>query len=447
MLEKIKFFILFFIGLLPIAAQLPGTALMPLKEVKNIYGGAQSDQANAVAKTSDGGYIIAGYTESNNGDISGNHGGQDCLVLKFNSSGILQWQKTLGGTSSDRANSILQTSDGGYIIAGDTQSNNGDASGNHGGYDCWIIKLDSTGNIQWQKMLGGTNDEYTNSIIQTTDGGYAIAGYTRSDDGDVSGRKGSYDFWIVKLNSTGLLQWQKTLGGTSDDRATSIIQTADGGYAVVGSITSNDGDVSGFHGGVDGWIVKLTGTGTLQWQKALGGTLGENINSIIRTNDGGYAVAGFARSNDGDASGNHGYDDFWVIKLTNTGTIQWQKQLGGTVLDRANAIIQTSDSGYLVAGYTRSNNGDIFGNHGTDDFWVVKLTAAGYLQSFKLLGGTSVDIANAITKINNGNYVVTGYTYSVDGDITGQNNGTADILMFELDMNGNIMYFYDDTAP
>ncbi len=446
MLKKIKLFILFSLGIFPIAAQLPGTAVMPIKEMKNIFGGTQNDQADSVAKTSDGGYVIAGYTGSNNGDISGNHGGQDCVILKFNSSGILQWQKTLGGTGDDRVNSIVQTNDGGYIFTGSSSSNNGDASGYHGGVgtDIWIVKLNSLGNLVWQKMLGGTNIDFPSSVIQTTDGGYAMAGYTESDDGDVSGHIGNYDFWIVKLTSTGALQWTKTLGGTASDISRSIIQTTDGGYAIAGLTGSTGGNVSGNHGDYDGWVIKLSGTGTLQWQKALGGTNTENLNSIIQTNDGGYAVAGFAKSNDGNVSGNHGSEDFWIVKLTSTGNIQWQKSLGGNSSDSANSIVQTTDNGYLIAGTTASNNGDVFGNQGDYDFWVVKLTAAGYLQSFKLLGGSNADVANAITKIGNGNYVVTGYTYSVDGDITGQNNGNSDILMMELDVNGRIFNFYED---
>jgi len=161
----------------------------------------------------------------------------------------------LGGSDKDIAQSIRQTTDGGYIVAGYTYSNDGDVSGNHGGADYWIVKLNKAGNIQWQKCLGGSDDEYAQSIQQTSDGGYIVAGQT--DSGDVFGNLGFEDSWIVKLNNNGELQWQKYLGGSRDDSAESIQQTKDGGYIVAGQSNSNNGDVSGNHGEADVWIVKL----------------------------------------------------------------------------------------------------------------------------------------------------------------------------------------------
>ncbi|MBK5286119.1 MAG: hypothetical protein JJE25_12025, partial [Bacteroidia bacterium] len=155
-------------------------------------------------------------------------------VNGFAQAPAIQWQKCLGGTGDDRANSIQQTSDGGYIVAGSALSNDGDVTGQHGYGDYWVVKLDSFGTLQWQKCLGGDTMDYASSIIQTSDGGYIVAGHTRSNNGDVTGNHGSMDYWIVKLNSTGNLQWQKCFGGTSDDRASCIRQTNDGGYIVAG---------------------------------------------------------------------------------------------------------------------------------------------------------------------------------------------------------------------
>ncbi len=170
--------------------------------------------------------------------------------------------------------------------------------------------------ITWQKCLGGSSLDDVLSIQQTSDGGYIVAGYTGSDDGDVSGKHGDLDFWVVKLSSTGSLQWQKCLGGSSLDDARSIQQTSDGGYVVAGYAYSNDGDVSGNHGNAaDFWVVKLSSTGSLQWQKCLGGSGDDGVGSIQQTSDGGYIVAGSTNSNDGDVSGNHGDLDFWVVKL------------------------------------------------------------------------------------------------------------------------------------
>jgi hypothetical protein len=338
-------------------------------------GGTNAEIARSIQQTLDGGYIVSGYTASNNGDVSGNHGATDFWVVKLDAKGNLQWQKCLGGTNFDDATSIQQTLDGGYIVSGYTNSNNGDVSGNHGSTDFWVVKLDTIGNLQWQKCLGGTNSDEATSIKQTSNGGFIIAGQTISNDGDVSGNHGGSDFWFIKLNSLGVIQWQKCLGGTHSDNARSTQQTSDGGFIVVGATFSNDGDVSGHHGNWDFWVVKLDTTGNLQWQKCLGGTDADNATSIQQTTDGGYIVSGYTASNDGDVSGNQGNHDFWELKLDAIGNLQWQKCLGGTDADYAYSIQQTLDGGYILSGYTPSNNGDVTGNHGGVDTWVVKLSS------------------------------------------------------------------------
>ncbi|MCD6097265.1 T9SS type A sorting domain-containing protein [bacterium] len=170
--------------------------------------------------------------------------------------------------------------------------------------------------IQWQKCLGGSGYDYAYSIQQTDDGGFIVAGYSNSNDGDVSGNHGERDYWVVKLNSAGDLVWQKSLGGSSWDEAWSIQQTSDGGFIVAGYSESNDGDVSGHHGGYDYWVVKLDSAGDIVWQKCLGGSYWDYAYSIQQTFDGGYIVAGESRSNNGDVSGNHGWGDYWVVKLS-----------------------------------------------------------------------------------------------------------------------------------
>ncbi len=170
--------------------------------------------------------------------------------------------------------------------------------------------------IEWQKSLGGTGAEYAWSIQQTTDGGYIVAGFSFSNDGDVTGNHGWADYWVVKLTSTGAITWQKCLGGTGGEQASSIQQTADGGYIVAGGSESVDEDVTGNHGSGDYWVVKLTSAGIIDWQKCLGGTASDAASSIQQTIDGGYIVAGQSYSNDGDVTGNHGNEDFWVVKLS-----------------------------------------------------------------------------------------------------------------------------------
>lgn len=285
----------------------------------------------------------------------------------------IQWQKTLGGTSDDKATSVQQTTDGGYIVGGYTYSTDGDVTGNHGGYDYWVVKLSSIGNIEWQKALGGTNNDTAYSIQQTSDGGFIVAGTSPSTDGDVMGNHGFYDSWIVKLSSTGSIQWQKALGGTAEDVANYIQQTTDGGYIIAGYTYSTDGNVTDNHGGGDYWVIKLSNTGYMEWQKTLGGTNTDWAFSIQQTTDGGYIVAGQTTSLDGDVTGNQGIRDYWVIKLTSIGNIQWQKALGGTNYDHPLSIQQTIDGGHIVAGWSNSIDGDIISNQGSYDSWVVKL--------------------------------------------------------------------------
>ncbi len=411
------------------------------------------DKANSIQQTSDGGYIIAGETYSDNGDVSGNHGNYDYWIVKLDSLGVLQWQKCLGGSAEDKAESIQQTTDGGYIIAGYTTSNDGDVSGNRGNYDYWIVKLDSLGVLQWQKCLGGTSGELANSIEQTNDAGYIIAGYTVSNDGDVSGNHGSADCWIVKLDSLGALQWQKCLGGSSSDRASSIHQVTNGGYIIVGRTYSNDGDVSGNNGGWDYWIVKIDSLGTIQWQKCMGGSSSDHAYSIQQTSDTGYIIAGYSNSNDGDVSGNHGNHDYWIVKIDSLGVLQWQKCLGGSEGETSQSIKQTTDAGYIITGGTYSNNGDVSGSNGSTDYWIVKIDSLGILQWQKCLGGSFTDYAYSIQQTTDAGFIIAGYSNSNDGDVSG-NHGNYDYWVvklheavlsnqsIEFDMGWNMMSFY-----
>ncbi|MEO7263402.1 MAG: T9SS type A sorting domain-containing protein [Ferruginibacter sp.] len=410
------------------------TQIAPAIQWQKSFGGSNSDVGNSIRQTTDGGYIMSGWTSSNDADVSGNHGGYfDGWVVKLNNFGNIAWQKSLGGTGYDLARVIQQTADGGYIIAGESDSNDGDVSGNHGGFDYWVIKLDNAGNITWQKCLGGSGSDVPIAIQQTVDGGFIVAGYSSSNDGDVSGNHSYYsnDYWVVKLYASGNIEWQKCLGGTSDEYATCIQQTADGGYIIAGSSNSNDADVSGNHGNGDSWIVKLNSNGTIAWQKCLGGSAVDGLSAIQQTVDGGYIAAGFSSSNNGDVSGNHGDADFWVVKLNSSGNITWQKCLGGSSYDAASSVQQLTDGGFIVGGYSFSNDGDASGNHGSFDYWVVKLNGSGIIVWQKSLGGTDSETAGSIQHTTDGGYIVTGESYSNDGDVTG-NHGNGDCWVVKL---------------
>jgi hypothetical protein len=301
------------------------------------------------------------------------------MASSASASADLVWQKCLGGSSYDWAYSVQQTSDGGYIVAGGTESNlTGDVGRNHGGEDFWVVKLDECGDVIWQKCLGGSsNDVVYGNIQQTFDGGYIVAGWTVSNlTGDVGRNHGGADCWVVKLDGSGEITWQKCLGGNSDDYALSVQQTSYGGYIIAGGTESNlTGDVGQNHGGEDYWVVKLDPSGDIAWQKCLGGSSWEYAVGIQQTFDSGYIVAGLTESNlTGDVGRNHGFIDYWVVKLDGSGEIIWQKCLGGSSIDDAESVQQTADGGYIVAGMTISNlTGDVGQNHGLFDYWIVKL--------------------------------------------------------------------------
>jgi hypothetical protein len=402
----------------------------PSIQWQKTLGGSSYDSANSIQQTSDGGYIIAGESDSTNGDITGNHGTSDFWIVKLNASGIIQWQKSLGGSYGDVANSIQQTSDGGYIVAGESASINGDVTGNHGNADYWVVKLDSSGNIQWQKSLGGSNRDAANSVKQTLDGGFIVAGESSSTDGDVTGNHGNYDYWIVKLDPSGNIQWQKSIGGSLYDAANSIQQTFDGGYIVAGGSNSADGDVTHNQGNQDFWIVKLNSSGIIQWETSLSGNLADQAESIQQTEDG-YIVAGGSNSQNTENPSTFGISNYRVAKLDSNGIMQWQNHFGGSNNDYAYSTQQTQDGGYIVAGGAFSADGDVIGNHGNNDFWIIKLNPSGNMEWQKTLGGSSFEDAYSIKQTNDGGFILAGITQSTDGDVTG-NQGNGDMWIVKL---------------
>jgi len=405
----------------------------PSIQWQKALGGTQAEEAESIQQTSDGGYIVVGYSASNNGNVLGWHGNIDFWVVKLSSTGDVQWQKMLGGAQAESAYSVQQTSDGGYIVAGYTNSNNGDVSGLHGESDFWVVKLSAIGSLEWQKTLGGSNEDVARSIRQTSDGGYIISGWTFSTDGDVTFNHGYSDVWVVKLNEFGDIQWQKSYGGgTGNDQSRCIRQTSDGGYILTGETDSSDGDISGYHGGNDIWVLKLNNSGIIEWQKALGGSGIEASYSIQQTTDGGFIVGGLMSSNDGDITMHQGLFDFWIVKLTVTGEIQWQKSLGGSDSDWGRSVWQTTDGGYVVAGETSSTDGDVTLNDGGTDCWIVRLNDSGEIQWQKTFGGTKIETCRTVNQTSDGGFVVAGYTQSNDGDVSGFHGGLLDFWIVKL---------------
>ena len=406
----------------------------PIIEWQKCLGGLQSENGYSVVPTSDGGYFITGVSNSNNGDLTGNNGSLDYWVIKTDGFGNIQWQKNLGGSLQDWGFSGQQTIDGGFIIAGSTASMDGDVTLNHGNLDVWVLKLDSSGNIQWQKSYGGSGTDRAYKILQIPDGNYIFCGQTSSNDGDISGMIGGWDFLLMKIDTAGNIIWQKCLGGTGTETARAIELTSDGGYVVAGYSTSNDYDVTGNHGNNDYWVVKLDSAANILWQKSIGGSADDYAYGVKQTINNEYIIIGYSGSNDGNVTGNHGGNDYWVVKLDSIGNIQWEKSLGGSDFnDYAYTVDLDEDGGFIIGGRTNSNDGDVVGHHGGSgaDVWVLKLDQNGIVQWKKCFGGSYSDVAEAIYVAPGGDIIFVGQTISNDGDVSG-NHGTGDTWLVKL---------------
>lgn len=342
---------------------------------------------------------------------------------------VIQWQKKIGDNISGTAKSVKETLDGGYIVLGEASLGNQENSNPYGGYDIWILKLNNSGTVKWKKILGGAKDDYANSIQQTTDGGYIISGTTNSNNGDVINKKeeNGYDYWIIKLDINGNLQWQKVFGGDGADLANNVQQTADGGFIVGGTTRSNFENIErdlfeGFND--ENWILKLDRIGNIEWENVFGGPGYDKPNSIQQTKDKGYIIAGYANNNFSLSSSDY---DFNLVKVNEKGVVEWQKKYGGTNHDVAYSLQQTQDNGYIMAGTTESVDGDVTNiRGGGKDFWVIKLNAAGELLWQKAFGETAKDEAKSIEQTPDGGYIMAGFV-GVD-DIDG--------IVVKLDKNG-----------
>lgn len=406
---------------------------------KRCLGGSDIDNGYEIEATIDGGYIVAGYSYSNDGDVSSNIGGSDVWVAKLDASGSIQWEQNYGGSYADMAHAIQQTSDGGYIIVGQTLSTDSNVTGHNGLWDVWLLKLTATGSIQWAECFGGSSHDVGWSVDETIDGGYIVAGETESNDGDVAGHHGNPDGWVIKVDGNGNLQWQRCLGGASWDYAYSVQQTADTGYIVACATGSWDGDVSNHIGAVhnnDYWLVKLDLMGNIEWEKCYGGSEHESPSSIQQTLDGGYIMAGSSKSTDYDVTINYGNYDMWVLKVSDTGRIEWETSLGGSEYEGCTVVRQTDDGGYIIGGQTYSDDHDVTVNYGYYDCWMVKLSSAGQKEWQQSFGGSDDDLIFDLHETAPGHYIIAAGTQSNDTNVIG-NHGSSDIWIVKVEHHFN----------
>lgn len=418
----------------------------PAIQWQKTIGANAVDVIQSLEKTSDGGAIIAGYSTSNiSGEKTENsRGKQDLWIVKVDATGTIQWQKTYGGSGDDVPFSIKQTPDGGYIVGAASESNiSGDKTENsRGGLDFWILKLDTTGNITWQKTYGGAQPEMDTYVVPTSDGGYFVGGYS---DSDISGdktvpTKGQRDYWALKLDSSGAIVWQKSLGGSLVDRVQMAFQTVDGNYIIGGFSTSgiSGNKTEANRGGSDYWIVKLDSSGNVLWDKTYGGSDSDAFRNMIQTADGGYLIGGYSKSNtSADKTENsYGDYDYWVLKLNSAGNQLWQKTIGGTGIDYLRSVNQLSDGTYLISGYSNSpiSGNKTVASKGGFDYWLVKLDPTGTILSQNSLGGSADESGPYILPLSNGHFLLGCSSASnISGDKTENSRGVEDYWIFETD--------------
>ncbi|MBF0318778.1 MAG: hypothetical protein HQL01_03085 [Nitrospirae bacterium] len=391
--------------LLLVAATLTAAMPAPLYAQATGYaatiGGFFDDAAYTVALAPDNGTVLGGYTRSYGA------GDRDFLIVKLDAAGLPLWQYTYGGTGDEDIQSIKATSDGGLIVAGYTTTFGA------GQYDMWIVKLSSTGAIQWQKTYGGPLTEYAKSIEQTPDGGYIVVGYTASFGA------GAHDIWLLRLNADGSVRWQKTCGGPGLENTYAVRQASASGFIVAGQ--ANNFNLLPSSGNQDVWLLKLGESGNIEWQKSYGGPGIESVYTVENTAEGGYIFAAYSDSfNAGDL-------DVWIVKLNADGLILWQKAEGGSGDDQAFSISRMPDNGYVAAGDTNS-----FGAGGLDA-WVFKINAQGEVLWQKTFGGGLDDSAHAYSSAvyADGGIAIAGQTSSFGA-------GGSDLWVIRLSKDGTL---------
>jgi len=362
----------------------------PELEWSRIFGCPGRDTGYSVEQTSDGGFVIAGYRDS----YGGSH--EDVYLIKTDATGNEQWSKTFGGSSLDVGSSATQTSDGGFIVVGGTQS--------YGPGSCgvYLIKTDASGDEKWNKTFGGSSWDEGSSVKQTSDGGFIIVGYTHSYGA------GYYDIYLIKTDAAGEEQWSRTLGGPGYDFGSQIEHTSDGGFIVIGTTRSYGA------GCYDIYLIKTDAAGEEQWSRTFGGPSDDDGKSVWETSDGGFIIVGETQSYGA------GLFDVWLIKTDSNGNKVWDKTFGGENFDDGYSGQQTSDGGYIVAGSTGS-----YGAGGESDIWLIKTDSNGNNVWNKTFGGADGDYGYSVQQTADGGYILVGRTCSYGA-------GSDDVWLIKL---------------
>ena len=361
-----------------------------------------------------------------------------------NKSYKLDYIKTFGGSNDDEANDIINTSDGGFMVIGSSKSSDGLIQKKIGSEsDILLIKFDSNKSIEWVKNYGGSKDDRGQSVVEVSGIGYALLGYSMSNDGDASNNEGFHDNWVILIDSIGNIIWEKSYGFSGHDHAYNIIKTKDGNLFFNGflDVTASRGlgstekvEKSIKHGVGEFWCHKIDLDGNILWRKYFGGTNNDRSYDSIETAEGDFILVGSSESSDNDISSPKGSYDIWVIKLTSNGDFLWERSYGGSKYETANSIIQSSDNKIHILGSTLSNDKDISFQMGSSDFWLLTLDSDGNLLSEQTFGGSNFDRGEKIEIDGKDNLWIIGYSKSIDFDFN-SNKGKNDAVLIQLSKN------------
>ncbi len=384
------------------------------------YGGIHADYLMDALPTADYGFILAGSSLSNKtGNKSDNNKGDlDYWVWKMNENGDLDWQKSFGGSSSDLLQSIALTNDGGFILAGVSSSNIGldKKEDSRGEDDFWVIKLNAKGGEEWQITIGGNGQEKLHSIKITQDGGYILGGTSSSDKSSEKNEEGlgNLDYWVVKLDRLGKIEWQKTYGGIYADELRSIATTFDGGYILGGySNSPASGNKTNDNMGVgDYWVIKTDNKGEIQWQKTIGGNQDDQLYTVIQTYEKGFILGGNSNSDVGNykTKSNSEGTDFWVVKLDEKGEMIWQETYNFGKFDVLTSIIENDDHTLLIGGFAKGefSSGKTKAKKGTDDYIALKISEKGEELWSESVGSDGEDVLRKVIETRDGGYLFAG---------------------------------------